>query len=952
MRKQRTSLYFFLFTINFLWAQHAELTGRVLNMWSYEPVKQVKISIVGTSFETVTDTDGQFTFATIKLPLGEQQVLVTAEDYLPQRIPIVLHVDRTVRLDPILLQIDLGSLDEQIGLVSISDSELDQDDGTVFNISGLLQASRDVFLRAAAYDFSATFFKPRGLDNSYGKVLINGLEMNKQFNGRPQWSNWGGLNDVQRNREFSMGLHANDYTFGDVAGTTNIIMRASRYRQGGQISIAAANRSYQTRIMATYHSGLSRKGWAYSVSAAKRFGETGFVDGTPYNADSFFLSVEKKLGSTQSVNLTTFYTPNQRGRSSPMTREIFELKGLRYNPNWGYQKDRIRNSRLREIKEPIVLLNHYWKISEKTEVNTNLGYQFGTITNSRIDANGTELVETPDGQVFFVGGARNPLGDYYQRLPSYFLRGTSQSAYQFQLAYQAQQEFVQNGQLDWSRLYRANTNVEGAGRPATYVLQNDVTEDTQISMNTILTTEINEHFSLNGSLSYRDLSSENYAQIEDLLGSSGYLDIDSFTEAASEDDSVGLTTDRAQSDLRNPNRIAQKGDRYKYNYEIKAKVSSAFVQSQFSYARTDFYLAATAGQISYQRNGLFENGNFPGERSFGLGELLNFTTYGFKGGFLYKITGRHLVDMNVGYFTKPPSIRESFVNARQNNDVVNQLDVTTIQNLSLSYRYRSPIIKARITGFYVGFENQNDIGFYFTEDISGLGIDGDAFIQEVVTGANSRNQGVELGIEAQLTPTFMVKAAGSLGQYVYTNNPNLYISSDDFENPMVFGDGTTRLKNYHVAGGPERAYQFGFEYRDPSFWWLGVTGNYFSHAYIDINNLARTANFSSDFDGQPFNDYDESLGRELLKQEQIDPYVLVNVVGGKSWRIGRYFVGFFASVNNVLNQEYITGGFEQGRNTNYRTIKEDRSRTYGPLFGNRYFFGSGTTYYMNAYVRF
>jgi len=934
-------------------AQNAELKGRVLNMWSNEPISRVKISIEGTQFETETNTDGQFAFSNYDLPLGEQRVLVVMADFLSQRIPIVISLGKTVDLNPILLQVDLSQIDEQIGLVSISDIELNQDNGTVYNISGLLQASRDVFLRAAAFDFSATFFKPRGLDNSYGKVLINGLEMNKQFNGRPQWSNWGGLNDVQRKREFSMGLDANDYTFGDVAGTTNIIMRASRYRRGGRISIASANRSYQARIMATYHSGLSQSGWAYSVSAAKRYGEEGFVNGTPYDADSFFLSVEKKFGNTQSVNLAAFYTPNERGRSSPITQEIFDLKGLKYNPNWGYQENSIRNSRTRKVKEPIVLLNHYWDISEKIQLNTNFGYQFGTISNSRIDANGTQRVETSDGQAFFAGGARNPLGDYYQRLPSYFLRSPFPTAYQYQLAYQAEQEFLQNGQLDWAQLYRANIDNQGAARPATYVLQNDVTEDTQISISTIIAAEINEHMSLNSTLSFRDLTSENYAQIGDLLGSSGYLDIDSFTEPAFGDESEGLTTDPAQSNLRNPNRIALAGERYKYNYEIKAKVSNAFSQVQFTFASLDFYLGATVGQTSYQRNGLYENGNFPGVRSFGLGTLLNFTTLGLKGGLLYKITGRHLIDMNAGYFTKAPSIRESFTNARQNNELTNDLTVATVQNITLSYRYRSPFIKARFTGFYTGFENQNDLGFYFTQEISGLGINkGDAFVQEVVTGINTRNLGVELGIETQLTPTFMVKLAGSFGQYIYSNDPNLYLSSDDFEGPLSFGDGTTRLKNYHVAGGPERAYQIGFEYRDPSYWWLGVTGNYFSHAFIDVNNLARSANFSSDFDGQPFNDYDEVLGRELLQQEQIEPYALFNVVGGKSWRIGGYYVGFFASVNNVLNQEYKTGGFEQGRNTNYRTIREDRGRVHGPLFGNRYFFGSGTTYYINAYVRF
>ncbi|MGB0949841.1 MAG: hypothetical protein ACPGU0_07025, partial [Marinirhabdus sp.] len=88
------------------------------------------------------------------------------------------------------------------------------------------------------------------------------------------------------------------------------------------------------------------------------------------------------------------------------------------------------------------------------------------------------------------------------------------------------------------------------------------------------------------------------------------------------------------------------------------------------------------------------------------------------------------------------------------------------------------------------------------------------------------------------------------------------------------------LKDYHVAGGPERAAQLGFEYRDPAFWWVGFTGNYFSDAYIDVNNLARSQNFTSDFDGQPFNDYDPATARGLLAQEKFDDYVLVNIVGG------------------------------------------------------------------------
>lgn len=53
-----------------------------------------------------------------------------------------------------------------------------------------------------------------------------------------------------------------------------------------------------------------------------------------------------------------------------------------------------------------------------------------------------------------------------------------------------------------------------------------------------------------------------------------------------------------------------------------------------------------------------------------------------------------------------------------------------------------------------------------------------------------------------------------------------------------------------------------------------------------------------------------------------------------------------------MDQEYITGGFEQGRKSNYRDLREDRSRENGSVFGSRYFFGIGASYYVNVYVRF
>jgi len=352
---------------------------------------------------------------------------------------------------------------------------------------------------------------------------------------------------------------------------------------------------------------------------------------------------------------------------------------------------------------------------------------------------------------------------------------------------------------------------------------------------------------------------------------------------------------------------------------------------------------------------LYQNGYFTEiGRSLGESEKLSFTGFGIKGGLVYKITERHLVELNAGYLSKAPNSSVSFSNARQNNDIVVGLTEEKLSAADLSYVYRTPIVKARLTAYYAGFKDQSDLGFFFTQNALGND-EASAFVQEIVTGIDKRNVGFELGIEAQVLPSFKLKGAAAIGQNIYTNNPSLYLSGDDFgvEGNDITTQGIRQvsLKNYHVSGGPEKAIQIGFEYSDPNFWWFGVTTNYFSNAYVDVSNLRRTSDFYTDIDGQPFNDYSEDTARELLQQEQLEDYFLVNAIGGKSWRIGPYYVGFFASINNVLNQDHITGGFEDSRRASYRQQVEQQNRDR-PIFGNRYFFGNGTTYYANVYVRF
>ncbi|WP_299246940.1 TonB-dependent receptor [uncultured Aquimarina sp.] len=949
LKKNLFFLMIFLSSVAMSYAQQTGLKGKIVDASSNENLAQVLITIEGTLVSATTGALGEFDFGGVQLPLGEQIAVMSKDGYVTKRYPIVINEGSVLDLGTLGLVYDLNQEEVQIGTISLSDNELSEgDDNGSFNVSGLLQASRDVFLSAAAFDFSATFFRPRGLNSENGKVLINGIEMNKLFNGRPQWNNWGGLNDMQRNQEFTMGISANDYTFGDLSGTTNIVMRASQYREGGRVSYSASNRTYTGRVMGSYNSGLNADGFAYSVLLSRRFGDEGYVDGTLYDAYSIFASVEKKFNDKHSLNFTSFYTPNRRGRSSSgITNEMFRLKGRRYNPHWGYQDGEKRNSRVREIEEPVLMLNHYWNITEKTTLNTNVSFQTGKIGNSRIESRGTTLGTTSDGQQYVFGDASNPAPDYFRNLPSFFLQDTNPTIEDFGNAFLAEQDFINNGQYDWNSLYQANISNANQGFNSTYILYEDRTDDTQWSFNSILNSQITDNIAINAALNYRTLNSENFANVLDLLGGTGFLDVNAFAE----DENGNFNIDLAQNNLSTPNRIVREGDRFRYNFEIDASVASAFAQAQFKYNKVDFYLGGNVSQTNYQRTGLYNNGRFQGAESLGKSEKLDFTNYGAKAGITYKINGRNLLDVHGAYFTKAPTVRSSFTNSRETNDVVDDLQSEKVNSIDASYIYRSPIIKARLTGYFTEFNDRTDISFFFT---NGLG----SFVQEILTDIDERRVGAEFGLEAQVTPTIKLKAVASVGQYTYQNNPGIEITSDDPRLEAIFDqlpDLKANLKNYHISGGPERAYQLGIEYRDPDFWWVGLTANHFSNAYIDISPLTRSDAFPlnlSDSGGVvAYSDYDPEVAKELLRQEQLDSYVLINAVGGKSWKLGDYYIGMFAGINNLLDETYRTGGYEQSRNADYRTALEEGQRDT-PLFGTRYFFGNGINYFVNLSLRF
>ena len=308
-----------------------------------------------------------------------------------------------------------------------------------------------------------------------------------------------------------------------------------------------------------------------------------------------------------------------------------------------------------------------------------------------------------------------------------------------------------------------------------------------------------------------------------------------------------------------------------------------------------------------------------------------------------------MVEANGAFLEDPPAIRDSYSNPRENHQTVIGLRPSRSLSGELIYRMRLPRFQLNLGAYFWETQGGSHVTFYYADGLTGFNESGtSAFVQEIKTGIGRIGFGTELGFQFSLTDGLKIKGAAAAGAAYFSMNPELYLTSDDLEAPVFYGP--SNLRGYRIPNGPQEAFSIGLEYSDPDFWWVGVTLNSFRKSFLQVAPVTRTKNFFTDSQGLRLPVYDERIASEMLQQERLPDFDIVNLVGGKSWKIRSTYIGFFISIGNVLNTVHKTGGFEQSRNANYETLLVDRSRDQ-PLFGPKYWYGFGTTIFTSIYIR-
>ena len=969
-----------------VFAQESGLKGRVLSRDGRVAVGNVAVTIEGTTYKARTNDNGFFELKGV--PAGDYKLSFTAPEF--ENLDIVVKVENGVKDINAVIVVPKALSSEVIDDAIFAEFDTESSSSDTPALPSMLSASKDLYNNIASYRFSEMRFNVRGYDSKYTDVYLNGIRFNDALTGYGPWSLWSGMNDATRNQESTAGLNATDYGVGGFAGSTNINARASQMRKGFRASVSGGNQMYAFRAIVSYATGQLDNGWSFAASVSTRQGGNGYVDGVYYNSYGYFAAAEKQINKQHRLSLMVLGTPQQRGAQQASTQEAYDMFGSNYyNPNVGYQDGKLRNTRVRRSHEPIVMLNYYYDINEKTRLTAATSVRFGFNGYSAmtwkegadprpdyyryLPSNYTSQILTENNFANFIsdnsqvlgqqGLLREALNALRSGAPGIAVNGiftpSSNDQIFSYLQGAADARSIWTGRIDFDNMINSNKN--GAASPyaeghrSNYMIEERHTDQLDYNFAANISHDFNANHHLLAGVKARVNRTEYYDKIKDLLGGDFWVDVDKFAERDMGSNPIAYQNDLDYYNEHGHARIVREGDKFSYDYY--AHVRQAQLWAMYNYRAGGFEVNAGAelGYAGLWRQGLWRKGLFA-DNSKGDSEHLNFLTYKVKGTFSYRFSQAHHLALNVAAIQDAPTFNSAFVSPRTRNTVTPGLTPEQAYSAELVYNLNLPYIQARVAGYFTEMTNGSKVISFYDDTQS-------SFTNFAMSNIDKRYMGVELAVRVPIWNGLAFQGALNYGDYRYTSNPN-FVQTVDNSNKIKLQD-KVNWKGFYVESTPQFAVNVGLDFRGPKNWFASINFNYYDKLYLSMNPAYRTDNAV-----KPFVDvliaengsieqkaWASGQIKKMRQEEDLGHAYTLAASLGKNWYIKRkYTIGFSAEVKNILNnQGFRTGGYEQMRMRKVRGMLPGRSNpstTYYTHFDAKYFYMLGTTCFVNVYFRF
>ena len=570
-------------------------------------------------------------------------------------------------------------------------------------------------------------------------------------------------------------------------------------RTSAAFSFSSRNTPYS---LALATSQWLAKGWSLSVNMRVGTGRDLHIEGLFANSFEVNAVASKLFRNKSLLSMALFAKPSMRSTRLASTEEAFRLTGNNlYNPAWGYQGGKVRNSRIRRELLPTAFVGYEGSINEHTK--------FTLATTATV---GVEKYSSLD---WF--DAQTPSPDNYRYMPSYFDDEAD-------IFHAVESVWLANNprytQIDFDRLIATNRM---NGGEAVYAISDRVRRVVNLALRGEAITSLNV-----GTLSYgfelSALNHRNYKQMRDLLGAEYIIDLDYFLL---DDDTFGNSL---QNNMNTPNRRVEEEDRFGYDYAIRKHDFSLFTTYSYSSGGFDLSVAGRVGYSEISRRGFYRKELFA-DSSEGVSRRVKFSPYALRIKAGYLVADKHFVSGSVATEATPCDGENLFLQSQYNNRTVVNPTMRTAYNAEVRYLYQIPNFSLSTT-LFVGAELNDTEVRHLYDDISG------EYVDVVTDKINTLRYGLEVEAEYSFAEHFRLMGAVTAGRYSYATNSIVTIYTDS-SNAVIANGIESRNKGLSLGNAPQIVATAGLSYYNRG-WWASLNANYAGLRYVEPSAVMRT----------------------------------------------------------------------------------------------------------------
>ncbi len=804
-----TGLLFMVVTSVF---SQQKITGIINDSEMNAGLPGVNVTVKGTTVGSVTDFDGKFS---INTTATSGQLVISYIGFQTKTIAFSVANGKTLDLGKITLSAVQSDLEEIVIKTGVADIAKDRKTPVAVStikaaeireklgnqeFPEILKNTPSVYATKSGGGFGDSRVTIRGFDQKNIAVMINGVPVNDMENSAVYWSNWAGLSDVTSAMQVQRGLGSSKLAIASVGGTINVLTKSSDMKEGGTVSSSVANDNY-LKLNAAYNTGVMKNGLSASVLLSTTSG-IGYVDGTKFEGKNYYIAFGYKPNKKHDFQFTFTGAPQWHNqRTTGITIANYIKNGTdgepsrRYNSDWGYLNGSEYSMKRNYYHKPVMSINWDWSINETTKLSTVVYGSWGRGGGS----NGT-------------GGIK---GKNYLNLPR-----------------------TANGLVDYDLIQAWNTGQitsQGTRTQTGGVFQNSFSSGSSTDLSTGISriNSVNSHdwyggiidlnkkltssLTLDFGIDARTYKGMHYTNISDLLGADNFIDK---TSNVNNPNAI-ITNTYGSSPSLNPFFDASNQEKISFDNDGNVNWYGAFTQLEYAKDNLSAFVQAAVSQQGFKKVDRFTylSSNPLAETGYE-----NIIGYNAKGGVNYNVNKNHNVFVNAGYYSKQPFFNAVYPN---NKSVVNgNLTNEKIIGFEGGYGFVSSIFSAKLNLYYTQWKDR----YQRSNDVNPLNVGG--YID--FSGITEVHSGVELEMNARISPRFKANGMLSVGNWEYKGNStsNVY---DVANNPFAgTATSTLYLDKVKVGDAAQTTAAIGASYEVLKRVTLDANYTYFDKLYARI----------------------------------------------------------------------------------------------------------------------